>query len=285
MNIKEVVAILGAHSVGRCRFADSGFDGGWTSSQSSFSNSYYKAMGNQGWNNNNKSDVWVNGATRGNLMLMADVELLFDTDTNGKATCNNFNSFTPTTRCPLQSQSNAAFLAYANNIEYFFANFSTAWPKMTEFGFGSVVVDVDTPLADPTVVYPSAIDAELAPTMEPTNGPTTPGSTDSGSGSNAGGGAALVGMGIGFGVGALLLGSGVFYFAKQNSVVPMKVTDEKNGAAAAAAADGGVPSHVDVGGVAIDTKDVEFVMMSSSSSSHNNAAAAAVAVDGATSAV
>ena len=44
MNTKEIVAIMGGHSVGRCEAANSGFEGGWTTTQSSFSNQYYKVQ-------------------------------------------------------------------------------------------------------------------------------------------------------------------------------------------------------------------------------------------------
>lgn len=58
-NVKETVAIMGAHSVGRCKYADSGFDGGWTPFQSSFSNQYFKNMGDLFWKNTNTSNVWI----------------------------------------------------------------------------------------------------------------------------------------------------------------------------------------------------------------------------------
>jgi hypothetical protein len=164
MNIKEVVAIMGGHTVGRAQFAFSGFDGGWTSSQSSFSNAYYKGFANILWNNNNQSAVWVDGG-RANIMLTADVELVYNSATNGQGTCNMFQSFAATPRCPLQAQSNAAFQAYANDMSQWFGNFSTAWPKMTEYGFDEVLVNVDSdPFAE---VYP-AFEGTYAPTIAPT---------------------------------------------------------------------------------------------------------------------
>ena len=59
MNIQEAVAIMGAHSVGRCQYANQGVDGGWTPTQSSFSNKYFQVFGNIKWDNNNQSDVWI----------------------------------------------------------------------------------------------------------------------------------------------------------------------------------------------------------------------------------
>jgi hypothetical protein len=175
MNVKEVVAILGGHTVGRAQYDISGFDGGWTSSQSSFSNEYYKSFGQVPWNNNNHSAVWTDGG-RANIMLMADVELLFNSNSKGQGTCNSLKSIVATANCQLHSQSNAAFLAYANDMSQWFGNFSTAWPKMTEYGFADVLVDVgNTPIAS---IYP-AVNGTYVPTTSPTEDPvvaTTPAS-------------------------------------------------------------------------------------------------------------
>lgn len=41
-NDQEIVALLGAHALGRCHPDRSGFDGPWTFSPTTFSNDYYK---------------------------------------------------------------------------------------------------------------------------------------------------------------------------------------------------------------------------------------------------
>lgn len=74
MTVRETVAIMGAHSVGRCQYVNLGVDGGWTPTQSSFSNKYYQVFGNIKWDNNNDSDVWVDNFPSG-----PEVSYLIDT--------------------------------------------------------------------------------------------------------------------------------------------------------------------------------------------------------------
>jgi hypothetical protein len=219
MSIKEVVAILGAHSLGRCEYANSGFDGGWTSSQSSFSNSYYKTFGDSTWNNNNHSDIWTSQKQQ-TILLMADVELLFVTNTNGEGTCQRFNTIGTAAappqqpHCPLQAQSYGTFLSYAANINYFFGNFSSAWQKMTEFLESS----------DAELVSVGAAQAASYPQVDGTTGSPSLAPSIVVAVSNQ-----HVGIGLSFGVGALVFGSGMFYFAKKQRtmVAPSEGAAEK----------------------------------------------------------
>ena len=41
-NDQEIVALAGAHALGRCHADRSGFDGPWTRSPTTFSNDYFK---------------------------------------------------------------------------------------------------------------------------------------------------------------------------------------------------------------------------------------------------
>jgi hypothetical protein len=222
MSMQEVVAVLGAHSVGRCEFSNSGFDGGWTASQSSFSNTYYKTFATSTWRNDNHSNVWVS-TRQETLLLMADVELLFASDSNGEGTCQRFNTLAAQPRCPRQAQSNAYFIAYANNIGYFFANFSSAWQKMTEYGFVTVVTEVNNVpinsngIVGAVVVYPS-IDGTYTPTASPSDAAAASAKLGQ-----------SVGIGLGFGVGAVLFGSGVVFYMKKNGGQGLLATAVKDG--------------------------------------------------------
>lgn len=135
MTVPEVVAIMGAHSLGRCSYSESSFEGGWTIWQSSLSNQYFKAFGTALWENKNQSDVWLNAGKAGQpnpqtIQLTVDVELLFDTTGSQDGYCNAFSSLDATPRCPFQAESSASFLAYANDINLFYENFSKAWVKL-----------------------------------------------------------------------------------------------------------------------------------------------------------
>ncbi len=138
MSVSEVVAIMGGHSLGRAQMKNSGFDGGWSAYQSSFSNNYFKNFNVSKWDNKNGSSVYVAGNT---MSLQADVEIYFQsnqTSSNWNSTyCNTFESYEPTERCPLQmGGTSIAFLSYARSdfgMTYFYGNFSNAWRLMTEY--------------------------------------------------------------------------------------------------------------------------------------------------------
>jgi cytochrome c peroxidase len=49
-NDQEIVALSGAHALGRCHTTRSGFDGPWTFSPTVVTNEYYKLLLNEKWN-------------------------------------------------------------------------------------------------------------------------------------------------------------------------------------------------------------------------------------------
>jgi hypothetical protein len=168
MTYVEVMAILGGHSLGRCQAANSGFDGGWITMQSSFSNLYYNSMGSVGWRNEDESLVWV--GPQETIMLMSDAELLYDTYGSENGYCARFNNFEESRSCPFQEQTYAVFMEFADfdtgNIP-FFGNFSLAYQKMTELGYDSSnLAEVGSPLSA-NAAYPEARSPTHAPTFEP----------------------------------------------------------------------------------------------------------------------
>jgi len=62
-NDQEIVALVGAHGVGRCHTDRSGFDGPWTFSPTTFSNAYYSELLNRKWvekkNGMDRSNSWT----------------------------------------------------------------------------------------------------------------------------------------------------------------------------------------------------------------------------------
>ena len=49
-NDQEIVALSGAHALGRCHTDRSGFDGPWTFSPTVVTNEYYKLLLDEKWN-------------------------------------------------------------------------------------------------------------------------------------------------------------------------------------------------------------------------------------------
>ena len=48
-NDQEIVALVGAHALGRCHSDRSGFEGPWTFSPTSVTNEFYKLLMNEKW--------------------------------------------------------------------------------------------------------------------------------------------------------------------------------------------------------------------------------------------
>jgi len=132
VSLTEMIALMGAHSVGRAAAANSGFQGGWTTFQSSFSNIYYLALIGIGWTETIPNLEWNAGAT---IMLKPDVELIV----TPSAGCNGFNLQRPQPQspgsvCPLNNAGLAIVQAFAapGGTPAFYSSFSSAWTKVTE---------------------------------------------------------------------------------------------------------------------------------------------------------
>ncbi|KAH7108028.1 cytochrome c peroxidase [Auriculariales sp. MPI-PUGE-AT-0066] len=111
-NDQEIVALAGAHALGRCHTDRSGFDGPWTFSPVSFSNSYFDLLANEKW-------IWrkwdgpkqLTDKKTGTLMMLpADYALVQD-----KAFKKHVQ-------------------AYAKDEALFFKDFSSAFGRMLELG-------------------------------------------------------------------------------------------------------------------------------------------------------
>eukprot|EP00339_Tiarina_fusa_P018520 CAMPEP_0117024954 /NCGR_PEP_ID=MMETSP0472-20121206/18486_1 /TAXON_ID=693140 ORGANISM="Tiarina fusus, Strain LIS" /NCGR_SAMPLE_ID=MMETSP0472 /ASSEMBLY_ACC=CAM_ASM_000603 /LENGTH=403 /DNA_ID=CAMNT_0004731543 /DNA_START=34 /DNA_END=1245 /DNA_ORIENTATION=+ len=115
-NDREMVALIGAHTVGRCHIARSGFDGPWTHNPLVFDNSYFTNLLNLDW----VEKKWHAGydgplqftdkETETLLMLPADMALKTDPE---------FRKFAE---------------IYAKDQNVFFADFSAAFAKLVSLG-------------------------------------------------------------------------------------------------------------------------------------------------------
>ena len=111
----EIVALSGAHALGRCHTDRSGFSGPWTNSPTAFSNDYFVQLLEQTWvkKNWNGPDQFVDKATGSLMMLPTDLALLDD------------DVFRPVVE------------KFAKDEDAFFAEFTRAWVKLTENGVKS----------------------------------------------------------------------------------------------------------------------------------------------------
>ena len=108
---KEIVALSGAHTVGKCHLDRSGFDGPWTAEPLKFDNSYFKDMLAKEWTDDKteKGNPQFKSES-GTIMLISDLALLKD----------------PAFKEHVEK--------YAADQDAYFADFTTAWVKLQENG-------------------------------------------------------------------------------------------------------------------------------------------------------
>lgn len=112
---REIVALVGAHSLGRCHANRSGFEGPWTRSPTTFSNEFFRVLLEEKWEPvtlSNGVKQFMN-KQRDLMMLPADLALAQD---------KNFRPFVE---------------LYAKNDEVFSRDFAAAFSKLLHLGVPS----------------------------------------------------------------------------------------------------------------------------------------------------
>lgn len=76
---QEIVALVGAHAVGRCHTDRSGFDGPWTKAPTMFSNEYFRELVENKWTKRNwNGPIQFEDESKELMMLPADIALIED---------------------------------------------------------------------------------------------------------------------------------------------------------------------------------------------------------------
>lgn len=114
---REIVALLGAHSIGRCHTNASGYWGPWTYAESTFSNEFYRLLLEEKWQEKktHKGAQWkgpkqYESSDKQLMMLPSDMAMIRDKE---------FRKITE---------------LYAKDEEAFFKDFSAAFGKLMELG-------------------------------------------------------------------------------------------------------------------------------------------------------
>lgn len=110
-NDQEIVALVGAHCLGRCHPQNSGFDGPWTFSPTMFTNDFFKLLLDEKWHVRKwDGPKQYQDSTNSLMMLPADLALVQD---------KKFKEWV---------------VKYANDNDLFFKDFASAFEKLLELG-------------------------------------------------------------------------------------------------------------------------------------------------------
>ena len=117
-NDQEIVALSGAHSLGRCHTDRSGFDGPWTNAPTTFSNLYFQEILNREWVPKQWNGPFQYVNKDGGELMMLPTDLAINQDASMKKWVD----------------------IYAKDEERFAKDFSAAFAKLTELGCDNLQV-------------------------------------------------------------------------------------------------------------------------------------------------
>lgn len=139
---REVVVLLGAHTLGRCRPENSGFVGPWTGDQDRFDNDYYEELLDDDWTQevvpqpdgpSEDKRQWNQGPASmpRRMMLNTDMSLLYDLNVTGSASGLSATCPADPTGCPRAATASVVDeMAGSNRL--FRSEFAVVFQKMLE---------------------------------------------------------------------------------------------------------------------------------------------------------
>jgi len=133
MTTNQIVALMGAHTLGQITRNNSGFQGSWTRFSSSFSNLYFDGLINSAWSNLNTSYIWTDQGSSNvaNVMITPDIEMIY----SPAVECPQFLLGLFESRgCKQNVGPMQAVIDFASNLTAFYGNFSQSWQLLTEYG-------------------------------------------------------------------------------------------------------------------------------------------------------
>lgn len=153
-NDQEIVALLGAHALGRCHEDRSGFKGPWTRAPTTFSNEFFRVLLEEQWaeNMNYKKARQYQDKSGDLMMLPADLSLVQD----------------PAFKKYVQ--------LYAKDEQLFFKDFAAAWTRLIELGCPNLTPTPAVTLITKPVAAVAAAAPVTATSAAPVSGGASPAS-------------------------------------------------------------------------------------------------------------
>ena len=154
LTMRQAVALLGAHTLGRTENRISGFGGPWTKNPDRLDNAYYNTLVNKGWKRRDLDSthtLWLRGGGS-TIMLNADMELAFDAADHTLGAC---GGRTGGKRCSTnEGEVDGPYhhtVEFANDQGAWYVAFAGAMQAMSEVGFpANTLLSVDQTPESPT---------------------------------------------------------------------------------------------------------------------------------------